>query len=76
MIMKGLESLTTSYNTATKILTIHNVSIVSLDSYTDWRELIYQMAKDYRRYNHLDNFAQKVATANPELYSNGITGYE
>lgn len=74
MIMKDLGLLTTSYNADTRTLTIHNVS--SVDSYVDWRELIYQMAKDYRRYNHLDNFAQKVATANSGLYSNGITGYE
>lgn len=40
--------------------------------YCDWRELIYQMAKDYRKYNHLDNFELKLMAAN------GVTktGYE
>ena len=41
----------------------------------DWREVIYQMAKDYYRYNHLDNFELKVTAANPE-YPLGRTGYE
>ena len=42
----------------------------------DWRELIYQMAKDYRQYNHLDGFEAKIAQANPDLYPTGKTGYE
>ena len=41
----------------------------------DWREIIYQMAKDYFKYNHLDNFEQKIIAANPE-YPTGQTGYE
>ena len=41
----------------------------------DWRELIYQMAKDYKKYNHLDDFFQRVAAANP-IFKDGITGYE
>jgi len=24
--------------------------------FCDWRELIYQMAKDYNKYNHLEDF--------------------
>lgn len=42
----------------------------------DWREIIYQMALDYYKYNHLDDFELKVAAANPNLYPLGITGYE
>lgn len=43
----------------------------------DWRELIYQMANDYFKYNHkVNNFTQLIAAANPEQYPNGITGYE
>lgn len=42
----------------------------------DWREIIYRMALDYFKYNHLDDFTLKVAEANPELYASGITGYE
>ena len=42
----------------------------------DWREVLYQMALDYFRYNHLDDFEIKVANANPLHYSTGKTGYE
>lgn len=42
----------------------------------DWREIIYQMALDYFRFNHLDNFELKVRQANPDLYPTGRTGYE
>ena len=42
----------------------------------DWREIIYKMAQDYYRYNHLDSFTIKVAQANPNLFPTGITGYE
>lgn len=60
---------------------------ITLDTYTqlnndpnivqcDWRELIYRMALDYRKYGHLDDFQLKVAEANPVEYPTGITGYE
>ena len=42
----------------------------------DWREVLYQMAKDYFKYNHLTDFEQRVAFANPNLFPTGITGYE
>jgi hypothetical protein len=41
----------------------------------DWREIIYQMALDYFKYNHLDDFELRLAKANPQYY-NGQTGYE
>ena len=41
----------------------------------DWREIIYQMALDYYKYNFLDDFELKVAAANPQ-YPTGRTGYE
>ena len=41
----------------------------------DWREIIYQMACDYYKYSWLDDFAQRISTANPE-YAAGRTGYE
>lgn len=44
--------------------------------YCDWREVIYQMALDYYKYNHLDDFEVKVAAANPNEYPLGMTGYE
>ena len=46
----------------------------------DWREIIYQMAKDYRKYNHEDDFLIKVRDNNlldgEYLYPSGYTGYE
>lgn len=42
----------------------------------DWREIIYQMAVDYRKFNHFGDFEWRVAQANPDLYPNGKTGYE
>ena len=46
----------------------------------DWRELIYQMALDYRRGYHDDNFLYDLAEANKidgvYLYPDGHTGYE
>jgi hypothetical protein len=42
----------------------------------DWREIIYRMALDYHKYNHLDDFALRVAASNPEDFPTGTTGYE
>ena len=44
--------------------------------YCDWREILYQMALDYFKYNHLDDFELKVSQANPTIYPTGQTGYE
>ena len=41
----------------------------------EWRELIYLMAKDYYKYNHLDDFELRVIAHNPH-YPTGRTGYE
>lgn len=41
----------------------------------DWREIIYQMAQDYYRYGHLNDFLKRVKNANKN-YPTGITGYE
>ena len=46
------------------------------DIVCDWRELIYQMAKDYRKYNHLNDFELRIIKANGDLYPTGRTGYE
>ena len=50
-------------------------TIYSTTSY-DWREIIYQMAKDYYQYNFLDDFELRVAAANQTLFPSGKTGYE
>ena len=43
----------------------------------DWREVIYQMADEYTKCALvLPEFNLRVATANPELYPTGVTGYE
>ena len=55
---------------------IYVESISDKEYQCDWREVIYQMALDYYKYNHLDDFEIKVAAANPDLYPFGITGYE
>ena len=45
--------------------------------YCDWREIIYQMADDYFKYNHiLPDFYKRVQDANPELFKDGYTKYE
>lgn len=41
----------------------------------NWRELIYQMALDYEKYGHNDDYAVKLAKLNPQ-YAYGRTGYE
>ena len=45
---------------------------------TDWRELIYQMALDYRKHNHDDDFALRIVQNHRgyDLYLTGLTGYE
>ncbi len=48
----------------------------------DWREIIFQMALDYRKHNHEDDFYLKVRTTNgldlnnQWYYPSGKTGYE
>ena len=42
----------------------------------DWREIIYQMALDYYRYNMLSDFELRLAEANKDYYPSGRTGYE
>ena len=57
-----------------------NVKI--LYSKVDWREIIYQMAKDYYKHNQEPNFYQTVANNNIKVndvvsyYPTGETGYE
>lgn len=42
----------------------------------DWRELIYQMAEDYKRHMHDDDFYVMISKNNQEYYPSGYTGYE
>lgn len=43
---------------------------------SEWREIIYQMALDYYKYNFLDDFEMRIKLANGTLYPTGQTGYE
>lgn len=52
-----------------------NSTTITADQY-DWREVIYQMALDYYKYNFLSDFELRVAQANGDLYPSGRTGYE
>ena len=53
-----------------------DMCIKTIISYgVDWRELIYQMALDYRKCNYDDNFLYYIAQSNPQ-YPTGKTGYE
>ena len=42
----------------------------------DWRELIYQMAIDYKNHNDKVDFYEVISQRNPALVQNGLTGYE
>ena len=42
----------------------------------DWREIIYQMAKDYLKYGHKQDFFYNIAQNNSDYYPTGYTGYE
>ena len=49
----------------------------------DWREIIFQMQKDYRKHNHEDDFEVQLIKNNPPIpelefqgYPTGQTGYE
>lgn len=51
------------------------------DDKVDWRELIYKMALDYRRFYHDDDFISNLIEKNtpdgePSLFPTGRTGYE
>lgn len=60
------------YNTNLKGQT----SIVYSSGDYDWREIIYQMALDYYKYNILDDFEIRIMEANPVSCPTGQTGYE
>ena len=42
----------------------------------DWREIIFQMQKDYRQHHFDDDFMLKIIENNPNHYPTGQTGYE
>lgn len=42
----------------------------------DWREIIYQMARDYMKHGQDDDFLEVIRANNPISYPTGYTGYE
>lgn len=52
-----------------------NGQTYNADSY-DYREIIYQMAKDYYKYHQTNGFISKLIANNTKEYPKGITGYE
>ncbi len=42
----------------------------------EWREVLYQMARDYLRNGRADDFLAVIAENNGDLYPSGTTGYE
>ena len=42
----------------------------------DWREIIYQMAKDYNKYNEQLDFFYRLKAQNNFVEDDGLTGYE
>ena len=77
----------TSYVYQPKIVDkiVHEEKLINDVIICDWREIIYQMAKDYYLYNHdndfyynlrLNNYLPNVGEHGIILYQNGRTGYE
>ena len=55
----------------------HNEELIEQTVQTyDWREIIYQMAKDYRQNGHEDDFNVRLKENNGLEYPTGYTGYE
>ena len=42
----------------------------------DWREIIFQMQKDFRKHHREDDFILKIIENNKDIYPTGVTGYE
>ena len=58
------------------IVNLYNRLYTTLYTELDWREIIYQMAEDYKKHHHEEDFYLTVGQNNPYSYPNGITGYE
>ena len=69
------QSIVDAYNKKNNLnLKAQQSKLYTIDEY-DWRELIFQMAQDYSKYNWIADFNSYISEANPE-FENGITGYE
>ena len=61
--------LKTQYPTLAKNLTVCNSKTYTTENY-DWREIIYQMAKDYRKLHYIDDYNIWLSKYNPMYISN------
>lgn len=76
--IQAIEKYNKKYNTS---IAANSKEIIYTSESCDWREIIYQMALDYYRYNFLDNFELLLIKANTLedgtcYYPTGQTGYE
>ena len=62
------------YGTTLEMRSKADAKLFTADN-TDWREVLYQMALDYYKYNMIDNFELVLGRQNPQ-YPTGQTGYE
>lgn len=46
------------------------------ENYVDWRELIYQMAKDFHAHGQESDYVYQMRLRNPTMFQNGKSGYE
>lgn len=72
------DSLKSDTNFTQKISTDETETLVPITNYqiVDWREIIYQMAVDYYKYNTQDDFLSLIREKNIRYYPSGYTGYE
>lgn len=72
------DSLKSDTEFSKKIGSDETEDIVPITNYqiVDWREIIYQMAIDYYKYNTQDDFLSLIREKNIRYYPSGYTGYE
>lgn len=72
------DSLKSDTEFSQKIGSDETESLVPITNYqiVDWREIIYQMAVDYYKYNTQDDFLSLIREKNIRYYPSGYTGYE
>lgn len=54
----------------------NNEALEEQTKYTDWREIIYQMAVDFYKLNEQDDYLTIIGNNNKDFYPSGTTGYE
>lgn len=49
---------------------------IQAEHYVDWRELIYQMAKDFHAHGQESDYVYQMRLRNPTMFTKGKSGYE